>query len=513
MIVQGFEIDRARALRTHTVVVGSGPGGGVAAYHIAAAGFDTIVVEEGGYHVAREFNQREEDMQPMLYRNGCQQTTSDGLVNVMQGSCYGGGSVINDSDCVPIPGVVLAHWQKLVGTKEITEAGLEDSYKRVRDHLNVRRNNRSLVNRNNLLLMEAAQKLGWKAEVLESNRKGCVGSGYCNVGCSYDARLGTNLTYLPWAIDKGASVYSDLRCDRLERLGGSRYRVHCTVVERGTRRARLPLTIDCERVVLAASTIHTPAILQRSGFGSGLPQLGRNLTLQPQLGVMAIFDEQREIVHWRGAPQSIAVHEFDDNSAEHGLGGFRFEGIGGGVIGFVETFLPGFGLEHKRWSAQMRRTSVSLILVPDRPSGEVTYQWAEDGRVLPKIDYVLQEEWKQRLHAGMQKLGQLLLEAGARAVIFGNQAMPVVKSTDELSKVEQFPLAPGLVTLISAHNQGTCRMGLTPETSVVDQDLKVHGLDNVYVMDASVMPTSASTHIMMPIMVMADRAVHRMLAK
>jgi choline dehydrogenase-like flavoprotein len=113
----------------------------------------------------------------------------------------------------------------------------------------------------------------------------------------------------------------------------------------------------------------------------------------------------------------------------------------------------------------------------------------------------------------MQKLGQLLLEAGARAVIFGNQAMPVVKSTDELSKVEQFPLAPGLVTLISAHNQGTCRMGLTPETSVVDQDLKVHGLDNVYVMDASVMPTSASTHIMMPIMVMADRAVHRMLAK
>jgi choline dehydrogenase-like flavoprotein len=39
----------------------------------------------------------------------------------------------------------------------------------------------------------------------------------------------------------------------------------------------------------------------------------------------------------------------------------------------------------------------------------------------------------------------------------------------------------------------------------------VHGLDNLYVMDASVMPTSAATHTMMPIMVMADRAVHRLL--
>jgi choline dehydrogenase-like flavoprotein len=54
-------------------------------------------------------------------------------------------------------------------------------------------------------------------------------------------------------------------------------------------------------------------------------------------------------------------------------------------------------------------------------------------------------------------------------------------------------------------------MGLKADTSVVDQNLKVHGLDNVFVMDASIMPTSAATHTMIPIMVMADRAVHRML--
>jgi choline dehydrogenase-like flavoprotein len=54
-------------------------------------------------------------------------------------------------------------------------------------------------------------------------------------------------------------------------------------------------------------------------------------------------------------------------------------------------------------------------------------------------------------------------------------------------------------------------MSLDAKTGVVDQDHRVHGLANLYVVDASVMPTSASTHTMLPIMAMADRAAHRML--
>jgi choline dehydrogenase-like flavoprotein len=510
MIVQGHEMTGPRSLRTHTLVVGSGSGGGVAAYHLAEAGVDTIVVEEGGYHVASEFNQREEDMYPMLYRSGGQQMTSDGMISVMQGSCYGGGTVINVSDAFDIPSEVLAHWRHAYGTTEWNEKSLEASFARVHRHLNVKRINKSLVNRNNGLLLETAQKLGWSAEVMHSNRKGCVGSGYCLLGCAYDARLGTNLTYLPWALEKGADVYTDVRCDRLERIDGSRWRAHCTVVQRGLRAARFPLTITCERVVLAASAIFTPAILLRSGLGDGLPQLGKNLTLQPQLGMIGRFDESEEIVHWRGAPQSVEVNEFADNSLEHGLGGFRLEGIGG-VIGPVMIMAPGFGREHKRFGKSMRNLSTTLLLVPDQPSGAVSYQWTEDGRVTPKIDYVMQEEWKQRLKAGMRRAAELLFAAGAREVAFANQAFPPLESPDDLGRIAEFRIEPGWTTFNSAHNQGTCRMGTSPTNSVVDQNLKVHGLDDVYVMDGSIMPTSASTHTMIPIMAAADFAVHRML--
>ncbi len=510
MIVQGHEITGPRSLRAHTVVVGSGAGGGVAAYHLAEAGVDTIVVEEGGYHVAAEFNQREEDMYPMLYRSGGQQVSSDGMINVMQGSCYGGGTVINVSDAFDIPPEVLAHWQRAYGTSEWTEKNLAASYARVHQNVNVKRINKSLVNRNNGLLLETAHKLGWSADVMYSNRRGCVGSGACLMGCAYDARLGTNLTYLPWAVQKGAHVYTDVRCDRLERVGGSRWRVHCTVVERGLRTARLPLTIDCERIVLSASAIFTPAILLRSGLGNGLPQLGKNLTLQPQLGIIGRFDETEEIVHWRGAPQAVEVNEFADNSAERGLSGFRLEGIGG-VLGPTMIMTPGFGRDQKRFGKAMRNLSVTLLLVPDQPSGQVSYQWGEDGRITPKIEYAFSDEWKRRLRIGMHRGAELLFAAGAREVAIAHQTFAPLTSPDQLSRIEDFPIVPGWATFISAHNQSTCRMGTSAANSVVDQNLKVHSLDNVYVMDGSVMPSSASTHTMIPIMVAADFAVHRML--
>jgi hypothetical protein len=43
-------------------------------------------------------------------------------------------------------------------------------------------------------------------------------------------------------------------------------------------------------------------------------------------------------------------------------------------------------------------------------------------------------------------------------------------------------------------------MGSSPRNSVVDQSLRLHTGDNIYVMDGSVSPTSASTRTMIPIM-------------
>jgi choline dehydrogenase-like flavoprotein len=45
-----------------------------------------------------------------------------------------------------------------------------------------------------------------------------------------------------------------------------------------------------------------------------------------------------------------------------------------------------------------------------------------------------------------------------------------------------------------AHVCGTCRMGTDPKTSVVNEDCKSHEIDNLYISDSSVFPTSGGTN-------------------
>jgi choline dehydrogenase-like flavoprotein len=44
------------------------------------------------------------------------------------------------------------------------------------------------------------------------------------------------------------------------------------------------------------------------------------------------------------------------------------------------------------------------------------------------------------------------------------------------------------------HPTGTCRFGTDPTKSVLDVNCRVHGLDNVYVVDGSFMPSSGGTN-------------------
>jgi choline dehydrogenase-like flavoprotein len=57
-----------------------------------------------------------------------------------------------------------------------------------------------------------------------------------------------------------------------------------------------------------------------------------------------------------------------------------------------------------------------------------------------------------------------------------------------------------------SHQCGTARMGNDPKASVVDVNLKAHDLDNLYVVDASVLPTSAAVNPSLTIAALALRA-------
>ncbi|WP_136065351.1 GMC family oxidoreductase [Modicisalibacter radicis] len=62
------------------------------------------------------------------------------------------------------------------------------------------------------------------------------------------------------------------------------------------------------------------------------------------------------------------------------------------------------------------------------------------------------------------------------------------------------------------HPVGTCRMGPRPDTAVVDTELRVHGIDGLRVMDASVFPTVPSGNTNAPTIAVAEKAADKLIA-
>ena len=64
------------------------------------------------------------------------------------------------------------------------------------------------------------------------------------------------------------------------------------------------------------------------------------------------------------------------------------------------------------------------------------------------------------------------------------------------------------------HLMGTCQMGpKTNRMSVVDHQLKVHGIQNLRVIDASIMPTMVSANLNAAVMMIAEKGADLILGK
>lgn len=438
-------------------------------------------------------------MYPLLYRDGGNQTTDDGGLSVLQGRVLGGSTVVNMADVTEIPDEVLGHWAAQFGVSRYGKEAIREAEAACRaaiGSVQIASHNRA-----NQLLLDGARRLGLRGGTFASNRANCVGAGHCLIGCAQDAKRSAALTWIPRATATGrALIQTDARVTHLEHVGGRATAAVGSTLGPSDQRPRAPFRVEADTFVLAAGAIHSPLILQSSGLGG--KQVGRNLSLQPQVPVAAIFRDP--IVAFRGIPQSAWI-DLEERSIEMGLGGYRIEGVYAGPgMAALSTAMPPSALH--QFMARYAQTAASLCLVPDRPTGRVTRQ--RNGR--PKIRYRLTREVRTKLLAAIRTAAEVYLAAGAEFVALPFPSATPVGNVSDLAQLDRYRIRSASTPLISAHPQGTCRMGPDPSRSVVGLDLRVHGVTNLAVLDASIFPTTASSHTMLPVMSLAWLGAHEL---
>jgi len=365
-IVHGRKLSGEIALSADAVVIGTGAGGSIAARELARAGVDVIALEEGGYHRSADFDQREDHMLPMLFQEGGGRATEDMGIRVLQGRGVGGSTIHNTNLCKRTPEPILDLWARKYGVVGASAREMEPAFATIERDLSVTQIDDVLVNRNNDVLRRGVKALGWRGGVLAHNRKGCQQSGFCELGCAYDAKENALKIVIPQAVAAGARVYADVTIDRVTSEGGRVTGVigRALAWDGGTV---ANVTVKAQVVVLAASAVGSAYIARRSALADPFELMGTGLRMHPGAVVAGLFDE--EIAGYRGIPQSYECTELLDleEGAEkrtwivpafaHPIG--------------AAAMMSGFGASHMRAMREYKHVAVLTAMLHDESSGIV----------------------------------------------------------------------------------------------------------------------------------------------
>jgi len=470
------------------VVVGTGAGGGVVGRELADRGFAVVFVEEGDHHRRDAFDGSSVRAHQRFYRGAF--SLGNVAMPVFMGRLVGGSTAINGGTCFRAPPWVLDRWCEDTDSADFSADCMRPYFERVEAVLDVRAADPKTVGPIGDVMARGCDALGWHHLAIRRNAPGCDGSGFCDFGCRTDARRGTNIAYIPPALERGSMLFTGLRAEHVVIEGGRA--VGIDAVAKNGR----PIRVRARAVVLAGGAIPTPLFLLKQGICNASGQVGRNLTTHPSCGFSAIFDE--EIRGHAHIPQGYACDEFLRDgmlitAAQPDLN------IAAAVLPFAgRRLMETLGhIDHLAYFAMLIRDSSR--------NGRV---WRDVGGI-PAITYSVTAEDVDRMHRAMVRVGEMCLAAGATRLHPTALKMRSLKGPSDLQAFRSARLGAGDYAFTSYHPLGTSKMGRDPKTSVVDTSHETHDVRGLYIVDGSTVPGPLGVNPQLTIMAMATRAAEK----
>jgi choline dehydrogenase-like flavoprotein len=492
-VVRGRERAARLDLAADVVVVGSGAGGAVVASLLARAGRSVVVLEEGDWVPPSEYGR----LSPTGTLRRCWReagmSAAVGLgdtpfISVLQGKCVGGSSVLTGGVCFRIPEDVLHEWSHGLGLGSMTPERLDRHFSAVEEVVHVETVPDEMRSRSTELFAEGAAKMGVEIKALRRNTRGCRGASRCNFGCPHGAKLSVDISFLPDACEHGAVVLTDALAERVDVTGGAARGVRGRLLD-GSGGKGPPFEVRAKVVVVACGSLHTPLLLRASGVDSR--HVGRHMTLHPGFRVGALFDEAVE--GWDGAMQSV----YSDHFAADGITLISVYP----PVSVLSVAFPGVGRPHRAQVHKMPNLAVFGGMIHDHGGGRV-HRWL--GRE-PLVTYRMAPGDGPRLLRAIGIVARMGLLAGAREIAMPVFGMGTLHSQAEIDDFLAHPPPMRRLECTAYHPLGTAKMSRDPRAGAVQESGETWQVDNLFVADGSVLPTSIGVNSQLPVMAVAHR--------
>lgn len=487
--VEGSEIS------ADVVIVGSGAGASILANQLVALGRQVLLVEKGEFELPKTFNEDEVNMVSRLYANGALQISRDFRFQVFQGSCVGGSTVVNNAVCFETPDYILDRWTKEMGIgidRNRYEQSMKEVYRLIRVAHTPDMTLDKYLNPGGRLFSDACEKLGYHTPNLDSvmaNIDGCLGCGYCNMGCQYGRKLSMLDTILPKTqIDHPGQLQIIAGCEALSFNRGKTG----TAIESVTAQFKTgrKITIKGNTFVSSAGAISSSILLIKSKLG--IANAGKKLAFN--LGTQITAQYSQEVNSFDGLQIS---HFLKTDDRRYVMETWYNPPM------FQSTAMPGWFDQHFRNMKQYSQMACTGVLVGTASNAEVKVA----GLLGREIDYEPTEDDFDSLMDALGIASEIYLTAGATKVMpntfnyYEYNTVPDVKERLRKDVKSSRDISTG-----TGHPQGGNVMSHDAATGVVDEGFKVFGFDNLFVCDASVFPTSLGVNPQVTVMSLAHYA-------